>query len=133
MKNPFASPKKTGRTDQNPTGDNIAGVDHLEYGGHLPNSTSYDSALEVMAYSGPHDVKDPYASQHIDTNFSRTGSPRVSRANTREDPDRLDPADAVDALPADDGDKPEESACTGLQSHELEGMLQDFDSAISLE
>ena len=126
MKNPFASPKKTGRTEQNAAGDGIAGIDHLEYGGHMPNSTSYDSSLEVMANSGSNDVKDPYASQHIDPSLSRTGSRHVSRVNIRDYSDRTDPAGPVDAVPAEDGDKPEDTNLFRMMIADMKALVRIY-------
>jgi len=126
MKNPFASPKKTGQTEQIATGDNNAGIDHLEYGGRLPNSTSYDSALEIMASSGPNDAKDPYGSQHIDSGVTRTESRRISRTNTRDTSDRSGRAGPVDVPPADDGDKPEDTNLFRMMIADLKALVRIY-------
>jgi hypothetical protein len=126
MKNPFASPKKTGRPEQDSSESNVAGIDHLEYGGQLPNSTSYDSALEAMANSGSNDRKDPYAPQHISTSLEIPGSRRVSRTNTRNAPDGLDPDGSVDAVPADDDDKPEDTNLFRMMIADMKALVRIY-------
>jgi hypothetical protein len=126
MKNPFASVKKKDHSQQGFSGDNIAGVDHLEYGGQLPNSTSYDSSLEVMANSGSSDTKDPYAPQHVDTSLSRTGSREMSRLQSRNNSDDINPVDHTDAGPTDSEDKPEDTNLYKMMVADLRALVRIY-------